>query len=408
MEFIVLGAGLVGTAAALALAQKGHAVTLVDARAPRGWTAPPPPLFDARIYALSAGTQTLLQSLGAWEALDASRIAPVTRMRIAEAQGRGTTHLELPPNQSALCWMAEEGHLMGVLEKLAENTPNLVRRTASVASMRETGGNTPRVVLSLEDGSTLEADFLLGADGARSWVRQALGIAVDWTSYGQEAVVANFETTLPHAGTAYQWFGSGLAAGEQGAVPGQRSALSTTTRAPTGNGVLAYLPLPGNRMSMVWSLPTSEAEPLMAMDETAFCDAVAQAGQSTLGALKRVGAAARYPLTNVRAHALAAGQVALLGDAAHVVHPMAGQGVNLGFQDVACFAGLALDDATTLGARYARARAKDILALHSVTHGLFGLFSNAWPVVRQARGAGMNLLDKVPLLKQWLVREAAR
>ena len=248
------------------------------------------------------------------------------------------------------------------------------------------------VSLTLADGRACEAQLIIAADGARSWVRAAAGITTDDIPYGQTAVVANFHTEKPHFNSAFQWFRDG---------PADR-----------GSSILAWLPLPGQQISIVWSAPDALAAELMAMPTDALANRVAEAGGNALSALRSAGVPASFPLRNQRARSLIAPRVALVGDAAHVVHPLAGQGLNLGFGDCAELA-RCLDGARDPGEhltlrRYERARKAAILEMYGLTHGLQRLFSSQALPVRTLRNAGLNFTGRLPVIPELLVRLATR
>jgi ubiquinone biosynthesis UbiH/UbiF/VisC/COQ6 family hydroxylase len=245
------------------------------------------------------------------------------------------------------------------------------------------------VHLELDGGRVIEAALAVAADGGNSWARNQAGIAVDNTEYGQTAVVANFRCARPHRQCAYQWF----RVEEDGA-----------------GGVLAWLPLPGDRFSIVWSVSQGLAERLMHEPEGAFTARVAAAGMHALGELQFVGARGAFPLRNRRARQLAATRFALVGDAAHVLHPLAGQGLNLGFGDCAALY-RALEGARDCGDRlrlraWERERKTALLEMHAVTHGMARLFGATHPLLRAVRNAGLNLGGRIPVLPKLLVQGA--
>jgi ubiquinone biosynthesis UbiH/UbiF/VisC/COQ6 family hydroxylase len=228
---------------------------------------------------------------------------------------------------------------------------------------------------------------VVGADGANSFVRRAAGIAATESDYGQSAVVANFRCEKPHRNTAYQWF--------------------------QGGGVLALLPLPGEHVSMVWSLPTHDAERVRALRGEALAHEVERASKAALGTLRPVSEARSIALRRLRAARLVAPRLALAGDAGHVIHPLAGQGLNLGLQDARVLAqvinerepGRDPGDERLLR-RYERQRAEPILAMDAVVSGLFALYNAKSGWVGRLRNAGLNLTDRLPVLKNILMRQA--
>jgi ubiquinone biosynthesis UbiH/UbiF/VisC/COQ6 family hydroxylase len=234
--------------------------------------------------------------------------------------------------------------------------------------------------------------LVIGADGAHSFVRDTAGMATHETPYGQSGVVANFACGFAHRSVATQWF--------------------------RDDGVLAWLPLPGDRISMVWSTPQACADELLSLNAEALCERVAAAGGAAAGALRLITPPAAFPLCSLRAESLIAGRVALVGDAAHVLHPLAGQGVNLGFGDAETLAAVLVGAAAggtravdpgsrSLLRRYERARAEDILAMRWMTDGLARLFGSRAPGARPLRNLGLSLVDRLPLLKGMLVTHAA-
>jgi len=245
-------------------------------------------------------------------------------------------------------------------------------------------------VLRLAYGQSMSTRLIVGADGVRSWVRDAAGLTALTRSYAQTAIVANFACERAHRGRAYQWFRS-------------------------DGGVLAWLPLPGHRVSIVWSAPEPLAKQLLELDPTALASRIATEGAHALGAFSPIGRSAGFPLQSVKPTSVVAHRVALVGDAAHGVHPLAGQGVNLGFGDAEALCAVLrdrgpLDDAGApiLLERYARRRTEPVVAMHTVTDGLARLFGAAAPWLRPVRNLGMAGLDRLPVAKRLLAQAALR
>ncbi|MDP2963501.1 MAG: FAD-dependent monooxygenase, partial [Sulfurimicrobium sp.] len=241
--------------------------------------------------------------------------------------------------------------------------------------------------LTLQDGRTLRAKLIVGADGRDSWVRSQAGIEASPRAYGQDGVVANFATEKPHRNCAYQWFRE--------------------------DGILAYLPLPGNRISIVWSAFDALSQELMALPPDEFCRRVQEAGKNTLGKLRLITPPAAFSLRLLNLDQLVKPRVALIGDAAHNVHPLAGQGVNLGFQDAQQLARVLLQRESQrdcgdhlLLRRYERARKEDILSMQLLTDGLQKLFNNPDPLLRTLRNTGLSLTNHLGGLKNRLMRHA--
>ena len=381
-DIVIVGAGLVGASFAMALRGAGLKLALVEANAP----APDADDWDSRVYAISPGSAAFLQSLGVWQRLDRDRIGAVHEMCIhgdaADAQLRFSAY---EAGVAELAAIVESRHLQSVLWRGLEHQHNLEficpDRCVDL-QLREDAAE-----LRLAGGRTLHARLVVAADGMHSWVRQAAGIKAEMKPYGQMGVVANFSCARPHHETAFQWFRS--------------------------DGVLAYLPLPGQRMSIVWSTPDAHAAELLALPPGALCARVAEAGKDTLGELELLSAATRFPLALLRATRLAAPRVALIGDAGHVLHPLAGQGVNLGFGDARDMARVLQQreifrdpGEIRLLRRYERTRAEDILALAWVTDGLQRLFATPGSIAAKLRNAGLNLTDALPVVKNLLIRRA--
>lgn len=346
-----------------------------------GWRgAPGEGNWDARIYAYSPGNVEWLRGLGAWDATVRSQ--PVYAMRIAGDEGGQLTFDALDAGLPELAFIAESNRLQSALWRglrAASNVSVIDTATESVAW----GEREHELILA--DGRRLQAGLLVGADGANSWLRKQANIGLTVEDYQHVGVVANFETERPHRGIAYQWF--------------------------RRDGVLAYLPLPGKRVSIVWSTAPERAEALKAMPPEAFTALVAEAGRHSLGDLKLVTPPQGFPLKRRRAEAWVRPGLVLIGDAAHTVHPLAGQGINLGFRDIRLLAEslrdahLAPGDIGRLQA-YALRRDEDVSSVQWITGGLKKLFASDEALVRWLRNTGMSLTDGQGWLKQALMRHA--
>lgn len=393
-DVAVIGTGVAGLAAALGLSQLGLRVTLIGP-APR--LAPPTPAFDARIYALSPASMRLLEQLRAWGQVDAARVQPVQRMRVFGDAGDELSFDAYTTAVDRLATIAEERELLRVLALGVDLAPGIRRLLAPMQALHMQEG---RATLHLADATQVRAALVIGADGADSGVRAAAGITAQVVPYDQTAVVMNLATTEPHEGVAWQWF--------------------------TDEGVVALLPLPGRGVSLVWSAPDALAEQLQALQPQALAERVGRRILGTpkglgkrLGALSPLGtatAASRahaFRLRRLRVDRLTVPGVALIGDAAHVVHPLAGQGLNLGLQDVSILLEVlrtreswrGVGDPTLLR-RYARRRAEAIDLMRWTTDGLARLFTWDDPLVRRARNTGMGVLNAVGPLKRALIRHA--
>jgi 2-octaprenylphenol hydroxylase len=387
-DVLVAGAGLVGLALGRALANAGLSVALADRAAV---TAPDSPAadddWDARVYAISPGSAAFLRAQGAWQALPPDRLAPVESMRIEGDAGALLNFSAYELGERALAWIVEERALRAALVPLVRSAGISIHAPCTFESL---SFSRDAAALRLADQSILAARVVVGADGARSWVREAAGMAAVSKSYGQTAVVANFECERAHHGRAHQWFRD-------------------------DGGVLAWLPLPGRRVSIVWSAPERLAQELLALPMDVLAARVAAEGRHILGALECLTPSAGFPLHRVRLPTAIAHRLALVGDAAHGVHPLAGQGVNLGFGDAEALSAVlrergALADpgAPMLLERYARRRAEPVLAMQAATDALARLFGIASPWIRSARNIGMTAIDRFPTAKRLLAQSALR
>lgn len=389
-DICVIGNGAIGKASALALAREGYRVTLLaPADEVRAGHAAPAGSWDMRVYALNHVAHALLSSLKVWDAMDTSRIAPVDAMAV-QGDDAATGRLDFDAysaRSAALAWIVEDANLNQALDNALRFATGVTLIHGRAVSLSY---DDRQAQVTLEDGGRITTSLVVGADGAHSWVRAQADIGIDYRSYDQRAVVANFSCAQPHHGVASQWF---LGA----------------------DGIVALLPLPGNQVSLVWSAPDVLADRLLSEPVERLCERLESLPGQTLGGLAILPPAQpkAYPLRMIRAHALVAHRIALVGDAAHVVHPLAGQGMNLGFADIdALLAALkgqgSAEDcgaARTL-ARYARLRKEEVLLMQIATDGLQRLFSTELAPVRLLRNAGMQLVDKLPFLKHRLVAHA--
>ena len=385
-DVLVAGAGLPGLAAAIALARAGLSVALVDRQALAVPEADPA-TWDTRIYAISPGSAAFLRSIGVWQSLPEERIALVEAMHIEGDRGAVLRFDAYELAERALAWIVEERALRAALVEQVHGAGVEVVAPAAFASLAWTATSG---TLALDDGRRVSGRLVVGADGLRSWVRNAAGIVAEPRPYGQTAVVANFACERPHDGVARQWF---LA----------------------GGGILAWLPLPGARISIVWSAPEAQAFTLATLDPDTLADRVADAGARVLGRLSCITPPAAFPLRFLRLPSVTAHRLALVGDAAHGVHPLAGQGVNLGFGDAQALAavegaraGVGDPGAPILLERYARRRAAPVAAMQAVTDGLAKLFGSSAPGLAMLRNLGLAAVSNVPVLRQALAQPALR
>jgi len=379
-DLVIVGGGLAGASLALALRNSRLRIALVENQPPKpalGW--------DARVYAVSPINAAFLESVGAWRHLDSSRLTPMRAIKVYGDAGGSLEFSTFAAGVSELGWILESSLMACEFWESAKRQSNLTvfcpGRPAQLDFRHDA------VVLALSDGMAISAKWLVGADGRDSWVGQGAGLAAVSTPYGEKGLVANFTTEKPHRNTAYQWF--------------------------RDDGVLAYLPLPGNRISIVWSTPDEHADELCALSPEKLCDRVAEAGSGVLGRLGPLTAPAAFPLRLMRVPQTVAPRLALVGDAAHGIHPLSGHGINLGFQDAKELAALlsAAPPWSDIGEerflqRYQRARREETVLMQTATDGLRRLFREAPPGLRSLRNFGLNLTNGLPMLKNTLVRYA--
>ena len=390
-DLIIVGGGLTGSALAVALADTSLRIALVDARSPsrpQGW----PARWDSRVYAISPGSADFLAQIGCWGHLPAARLQRVARMAVVGDAGGKIDFSAYDIGVEELAWIVESAEMACELWTTVSRQRNVTCFCPAEPLALQVTDDA--ATLRLASGQTLRAQLVVGADGRESWVRQQMGLSSQHDPYGELGVVANFTTELPHFGTAYQWF--------------------------RADGVLAYLPLSGGdgehdgrMMSMVWSAPEATAQALLALAPEELAFRVAAAGENTLGELTLMAPAAGFPLKLVRVPQVVAPRVALIGDAAHGIHPLTGHGVNLGFQDARVLAQLMrsarpVDDLGDLRllSRYQRARKEEVVLLQSMTDAMRKLFAAKAPGLSPLRNLGLSLTNKLPLVKSLLIRYA--
>lgn len=382
-DVIVIGGGLVGAAAALALARLDLAVALVEAAAPP--QLPADDSWDSRIYAISPGNVRFLAELGVWGRQELARIAPIDAMQVWGDAGAELLFSADESQVSALGYIVESRLMQHALWATMREQPNI--RLYCPAHCVGLEFLPDHAVLALEDGTVLKAKLIAGADGGASWSRTQAGIGARTRDYEQMGVVANFMTEMPPRNIARQWF--------------------------RPDGILAWLPLPNRRMSMVWSTDPVHARDLLTLAPQALADKVAEAGEHVLGGLSTITAAAAFPLRLQNAEVLTKPRFVLLGDAGHLVHPLAGQGVNLGFHDVVELIRVMQErgpqhDVGDYGLlrRFERARKLDIAAMQTVTTGLQVLFKSDLPGLARLRNVGLELTNRQAWLKRKLIAHA--
>jgi 2-octaprenylphenol hydroxylase len=382
-DVIIIGGGIVGMAAACALGASGMTVAVVEARAPVADTG----VRDARVFAITRASERIFRALGAWDAISARDICAFREMRVWDAGGSGAIHFD--------CADIGEPYLGHIIEPRFIQAALLERLQALAgvqlycpAQFRDIEIDGDQVTVALDDSATLTARLVVAADGARSPLRERLGIQVREHDYRQSGLVALVKTEHGHRETAWQRF-----------LPG---------------GPLAFLPMSGGWSSIVWTLPSEEVTRLLALDKEAFHAALGEAFDFRLGRIIESEQRKTFPLRRLHAAQYIRIRAALIGDAAHTIHPLAGQGVNLGLLDAAALAEV-LADAQARGKdvgsvpvlrRYERWRRGENQLMMSAMDGFNLLFSNARPPLRWARNLGLSMMDAAGPAKDVLMRHA--
>ncbi len=388
-DILITGGGLNGPVLALALARAGFTVTLIDAADPAGPAAAD---FDGRAYALALASRRLLARLGLWDRL-APDAQPMTEIKVTDGRaGEGPSpwwlHFDAAEIEDGpMGHMVEDRHLRAALHAALAAADGVIMIAPDRVTAQTPG--PAGVSVTLASGRTLTGALLVGCDGRNSGTADRAGIHRTGWGYGQTAITCAVAHDLPHKGIAHQFF-----------MPG---------------GPLAILPLTGNRSSIVWSENADRAARIMKLDDDGFLEALRPAFGNFLGDIRLIGTRHAHPLGLSLANSFIAPRVALVGDAAHGLHPVAGQGLNAGLRDVAALAEV-LSEAHRRGEdpgaslvleRYQRWRRFDTATLAATTDLTTRLFSNDNPLLRLARDAGMGLIGKVPALRRAMIREAA-
>ncbi len=383
-DITIVGAGMVGSAAALALARAGFNITLIEANETPQWSEED---YCLRVSAISFTSEQLLEDLGVWQRIKNRRISSYEYMYVWDASGTG--RLQFDAAESGVAYL---GHIV-------ENdliTTSLIEQLQGMSNVRFVIGLRlssmtwleDAVQLRLENGDEIRSKLVIAADGDNSKVRQLCGINSSRHDYLQTGIVARVRTSLPHNNTAWQRF-----------LP---------------SGPLAFLPLADGSCSIVWSADQQRAKELLALSDEDFSQQLADAIENQLGSVELLSSRAAFPLMLANADSYSADRVVLLGDAAHRVHPLAGQGVNLGFQDVIGLTailrearqhGRSLADPLYLR-KFARTRRADASLMLAAMDGIQRVFASKRQSVRRSRNLAMDLINRLPVLKQFFVNRA--
>ncbi len=384
-DVVIIGGGMVGASLACALADSTLSIAVIEGHEPS--TEWPADSFDIRVSAITRASENLFRRLGAWPAMENMRVQPYEAMDVWDATGSGHIRFD-----GAELGEPNLGHIienrviaLALLQRLRQYD-NIDHR-CPVRPTRLMLRND-HAQLQLDDGRLLQASLIIGADGAHSWSRRQAGIEVQERHYQQTAVVTTVQTEGDHEDTAWQCF-----------LP---------------SGPLAFLPLPEGRSSIVWSTSAEAAERLLALDDADFMSELGEAFMHRLGSVTDVGPRGAFPLKGRHAKEYVKPHLALVGDAAHTIHPLAGQGVNLGLADVEELAAVVLEAhhvQRPIGSfktlrRYERARRGDNLMMLDAMGAFKALFSNDIPGLRELRNLGLNLVDHAGFLKSVVVAQA--
>ncbi|MFT4767270.1 MAG: 2-octaprenylphenol hydroxylase [Glaciecola sp.] len=393
VDIAIVGGGIAGLAAAAALAGSGRTVAVLEARElpqPASVQGDTPSDYDARVSALTPRSIDFLKQLGVWPAIEAARSCPYAHMTVWDAEGTGRIEFDAQEvSAESLGSIVENSVITSALAHKVQSLNGI--RVLAPARLSDLSLDEHGSILKLEDGGHLRCQLLIAADGARSPTRELLGMRTREWEYGHRAIVTTVAFEAPHQHTAWQRF------------------LQT--------GPLALLPLAStdDRLcSIVWSIEEHLADELLAMDDEAFAEALGQASEHVLGQVTACAPRKGFPLRQRHAVDYVLPGVALVGDAAHTIHPLAGQGINLGLADVQVLAqeintalarGLSPGRMDVLG-RYQRRRKGDNLAMMAAMDGFKRLFEQHAPPWRWLRNTGMRTVAGLPMVKRRIIRQA--
>ena len=384
-DVVIVGAGMVGATLAAALADSNLRIAVLEGAVPQDVRVDDP--VDLRVSAVTRASQQVFTAIGAWPGMVARRVSPFREMHVWDAGSEGAIHFDSAEvGEDALGHIVENRVVQIALWERLRQADNVTLVCPSACTGLRRAHH--HIEVQLADGNTIRASLVVGADGAQSRVRQLAAIATHGWQYDQHAVVAAVQTELGHRETAWQRF-----------LPG---------------GPLAFLPLHDGRCSIVWSTSPPQAARLAALDEHEFCEELVQAFDHKLGRVLACGERAVFPLRLQHTEHYVAPHLALIGDAAHIIHPLAGQGVNLGILDAASLSEVLLDahragkriGELAVLRRYERWRKGDNLMMMAAMDGFKRLFGSEDRILQWLRGAGLALTNQAGPLKNLISRHA--
>ena len=392
-DICIVGSGMVGATLACMLADSDEtlSIAVIDNAPPRSQPelldANQKPQFDLRVSAITRASENIFRNTGVWEVIESLRVSPYRDMHVWDAMGNGVVHFDSADiAESSLGYIIENNVIQYALQQRLVAFDNIT--VLAPVQCKKLIENDNQMVLLLDDEQVITCSLIVGADGSHSWLRQQAKIMKRGWDYDQAALVCYVQTEQSHQKTAWQRF-----------MP---------------DGPLAFLPLQENYSSIVWSTTPEHAEELKIMSENDFKKALTIASDNFLGDIQSCSQRAVFPLRFFVVENYIKSNLALIGDAAHTIHPLAGQGVNLGLADAAALA-QTLIDARSVGKeinrfsvlrQYERWRKADNLAVMAAMDGFKNLFGSELNAVRELRNMGMNLVNQVPLVKNMVIKQA--
>ncbi|GMR06822.1 MAG: UbiH/UbiF family hydroxylase [Gammaproteobacteria bacterium] len=381
-DILIVGAGMVGSAAALSLARAGFSVSLIEANELPTWSEAE---FNLRVCAISAASERLLKNVDVWQQILAMRVSPFEHMHVWDASG-SLDFDAADSGQAYLGYIVENNLINSSLIKQCQSQSNIRLMPASRLSAMTWVGD--HVQIKLDNGDDISSSLVIAADGGNSQLRRLSGIESYRHDYQQTGIVARVRTSLPHENTAWQRF--------------------------LASGPLALLPLSDGSCSIVWSADQARADELLLLNDSEFAEQLTDAFEHRLGKVEVLSPRAGFPLMLANARTYIKDRIVLLGDAAHRVHPLAGQGVNLGFQDVTELTSTLLESVANgrdiadllYLRRYARRRRAEVSLMLAGMDGIQRIFTSRLLLVQKSRRLAMKMIDQLPPVKQFLVDRA--